>query len=109
MAMNKITKQIVLYITFCAYVYVNNAFASPTKNEFNQCKKVSIASLKYCIKIEPYNDNESCWIKSRAIYNKCYDGVFMGHSRINSLEKMRKREAIKKHREMYKIDMSRDK
>lgn len=88
---------------------VNDVFSSPTINEFDRCKKLSVASLKYCIKVEPYNDNESCWVKSRAMYQKCYDDVFKGHSRDNTLEKMRKREAIKKHREMYKIQKLRDK
>ncbi len=96
------TKKLITSTLLLLTLYCSAIFASPTINEFDRCKKLSVAMLEYCIKDESYNDNKSCWDRSRGSYEDCYRDVFKEHSRDSKLEKLRKREAIKKHREMLK-------
>ena len=63
--------------------------ASPTSNAFIPCKKLAVATLKYCLK----DDDDTCWTKSKANYNSCRKEVLQGyvsdHERVSEKKKLR--------------------
>ena len=68
-------------IIIFSFLFVSGlAVASPTQNEFKQCRRIAVSGLENCLNKTSYFKAKDCWDKSKNSYDFCATSIYQRHS-----------------------------
>ncbi len=77
-----------------------HAYASPTSNEFEKCRKLAVTLLDYCIQENLTRPDATCWQKSQTEFKTCSKKVQLDHNRLQQDQKRPQQKSVKAQKEI---------